>query len=252
MIKEEKQIEAQNFIDQQNIEVKNKLNVWTDGYCKRNSLSDAIGEIYAVIRALEICDKKENLIINTDSNYIIISRDVKKPQTNFDLVNRFNDLIKEREGKTYLKHVKEHSGIYGNEQADRLAYLGSKKPDVELILPELLAQDDDIIVGVKLPKLYTWDFKTGQYKMILNKNGKITNNYKDVVGVLLTIPKNQKSCSICKKDNVRMLGFNKHTHIEIGRYKRKQEDKQNRKLTKKQGKRKEVKCSICGKCGFNK
>ncbi|CAG8833250.1 17375_t:CDS:1, partial [Racocetra persica] len=41
-----------------------------------------------------------------------------------------------------------------------------------------LAQDDDIIVGVELPKLYTWDFKTGQYKIILNKNGKITNNYK--------------------------------------------------------------------------
>ncbi|CAG8841133.1 25967_t:CDS:1, partial [Racocetra persica] len=41
-----------------------------------------------------------------------------------------------------------------------------------------LAQDDDVIVGVELPKLYTWDFKTRQYKMILNKNGKITNNYK--------------------------------------------------------------------------
>ncbi|CAG8489459.1 34460_t:CDS:2 [Racocetra persica] len=157
-------IEAQNFIDQQNIEIKDIINVWTDGYCKRNGLSDAIGsigvffgnndsrnlserlpgeqqtnnraEIYAAIRALEICDKKENLIINTDSNYVIISRDVKKPKTNFDLVNRFNDLIKEREEKTYLKHVKGHSGIYGNEQADKLAYLGSKKPDVKLNLPE--------------------------------------------------------------------------------------------------------------------
>ncbi|CAG8809958.1 35900_t:CDS:1, partial [Racocetra persica] len=140
------------------------LNVWTNGYCKRNGLSDAIGgidvffgdndirnlserlpgerqtnnraEIYAVIRALKICDKKENLIINTDSNYVIISRDIKKPKTNFDLVNRFNDLIKEHEGKTYLKHVKGHSGIYGNEQADKLAYLGSKKPDIKLNLPE--------------------------------------------------------------------------------------------------------------------
>ncbi|CAG8794695.1 35917_t:CDS:1, partial [Racocetra persica] len=42
-----------------------------------------------------------------------------------------------------------------------------------------------------------------------------------VVGVLLTTPKNQKSCSLCKNDNVRMLGFNKHTHIDIGRHKRK-------------------------------
>src|SRR5690242_14634408 len=38
-------IEAQDFIDQQNIEVKDKLNVWTDGYCKRNGLSDAVGGI---------------------------------------------------------------------------------------------------------------------------------------------------------------------------------------------------------------
>ncbi|CAG8767586.1 24818_t:CDS:1, partial [Racocetra persica] len=68
--------------------------------------------------------------------YVITSRNVKKPKTNFDLVNRFNDLIKERKRKTYLKYVKGHSGIYGNEQADRLTYLGSKKPDVELILPE--------------------------------------------------------------------------------------------------------------------
>ncbi|CAG8780652.1 10711_t:CDS:2 [Racocetra persica] len=128
-----------------------------DRYCKRNRLSNAIGgigvffedndirnlserlpgehqtnnraEIYAAIRALEICNKKENLIINTNSNYVIISRDVKKPKTNFDLINRFNDLIKKCEEKTYLKHVKGHSGIYRNKQTDKLAYLGSKKPE---------------------------------------------------------------------------------------------------------------------------
>ncbi|CAG8769373.1 3303_t:CDS:2, partial [Racocetra persica] len=43
---------------------------------------------------------------------------------------------------------------------------------------DILAQDDDVFVGIELPKLYTWDFKTGQYKMILNKNGQVTKNYK--------------------------------------------------------------------------
>ncbi|CAG8793665.1 33590_t:CDS:1, partial [Racocetra persica] len=42
----------------------------------------------------------------------------------------------------------------------------------------VLAQDDDLIVAIDLPRLYTWDFKTGQYKMILNKNGQITKMYK--------------------------------------------------------------------------
>ncbi|CAG8845135.1 6903_t:CDS:1, partial [Racocetra persica] len=37
---------------------------------------------------------------------------------------------------------------------------------------------DDVIVGVELPKLYTWDFKTGQYKIILNKNRQVTKNYR--------------------------------------------------------------------------
>src|SRR5690242_15764638 len=42
----------------------------------------------------------------------------------------------------------------------------------------VLAQDDDVFVSIELPKLYMWDFKTGQYKMILNKDGKITKNYR--------------------------------------------------------------------------
>ncbi|CAG8798070.1 18835_t:CDS:2, partial [Racocetra persica] len=112
---------------------KNKLSVWTDGYCfnckeinskkqylgKLNSIA-SVGiffaddddrnlserlpgeiqtnnqaELYAVIRALEIVNKQQDIIINTDK----------------------------RKGKTYFNHVKAHSGIYENEQADRLAYL---------------------------------------------------------------------------------------------------------------------------------
>ena len=47
-----------------------------------------------------------------------------------------NDLIKDRKGKVIFKHVKGHSGVYENDQADRLAYLGSQKPFVKLIIPE--------------------------------------------------------------------------------------------------------------------
>ncbi|CAG8785592.1 28082_t:CDS:2, partial [Racocetra persica] len=87
-------------------------------------------------RIIDVKDINDLGTLNHHSNYVIISRDVKKPKTNFDLVNRFNDLIKECEGKTYLKHIKGHSDIYGNEQADKLAYLDLKKPNLELVLPE--------------------------------------------------------------------------------------------------------------------
>ncbi|CAG8767585.1 24817_t:CDS:2 [Racocetra persica] len=52
------------------------------------------------------------------------------------------------------------------------------KNDYSFDLRELLAQDNDIIVSIELSKLYTWDFKTGQYKMILNKNRQVTKNYR--------------------------------------------------------------------------
>ncbi|CAG8527941.1 11746_t:CDS:2 [Scutellospora calospora] len=83
-------------------------------------------ELFAMIRALEICDKNQDITINTDSTYVIncYNTNVK---INSDLVNRMNYLIREREGKTYFNQVKGYSRIYKNEQADKLAYLGSLK-----------------------------------------------------------------------------------------------------------------------------
>ncbi|CAG8658468.1 36103_t:CDS:2, partial [Racocetra persica] len=163
--------QAEDFIKQ--IDDKNKLLVWTDGYCfnckeingkkqylgKLNSiagigvffadnnnrnLSERLpGEIqtnnraklYAVIRALEIVDEQQDIIINTDSMYVINSYNNETPKQNTDLVFRLNDLIKKRKDKTYFNHVKGHSGNYGNEQADRLAYLGLKKKFTRLEIP---------------------------------------------------------------------------------------------------------------------
>ncbi|CAG8797617.1 5563_t:CDS:1, partial [Cetraspora pellucida] len=71
-----------------------------------------------------IVDKNQNIVINTDSSYVINSiRATGIKLINSDLIDRMNDLINLRTGKTYFNHVKAHSGIYGNEQADRLAFL---------------------------------------------------------------------------------------------------------------------------------
>ncbi|CAG8771423.1 13303_t:CDS:2 [Dentiscutata erythropus] len=72
-------------------------------------------------------------IDNFDDDVLNIWTD-KYPKINVDLVLRMNDLIKNRERKTYFKHVKAHSGVYGNEQADRLVFLDSQKEFWELNL----------------------------------------------------------------------------------------------------------------------
>ncbi|CAG8481063.1 10314_t:CDS:1 [Scutellospora calospora] len=153
--------QAKKYNNEQNQEKnENFEQIWTDRYYENNGKIDAyarIGvffkdnnlrnlleklsgtkqtnnraEIFAVIRAIEISKNDQDIIINTDSIYIINSYKVKNPKKNFDLVNRMNDLIKERKGKVIFKHVKGHSGIYENEQADRFAYLESQKSHVKL------------------------------------------------------------------------------------------------------------------------
>ncbi|CAG8853840.1 30791_t:CDS:2, partial [Gigaspora margarita] len=86
-------------------------------------------ELYMAICALEKVNNEQDLIVFTDSTYVINCCNVRNSKKNFDLVNRLNDLLKERKGKSIFKHVRGHSGIYENEQADRLVYLGSQKTD---------------------------------------------------------------------------------------------------------------------------
>ncbi|CAG8837617.1 40674_t:CDS:1 [Gigaspora margarita] len=151
--------QARNYINEENYDETDILKVWTDGYCENNGKTNALGsigvffddnnpknlseklpgeqqtnnraELYATIRALEIVDNEQDMIVFTDSTYVINCCNVRNPKKNFDLVNRLNDLLKERKGKSIFKHVRGHTGIYGNKQADRLAYLGSKKSYVK-------------------------------------------------------------------------------------------------------------------------
>ncbi|CAG8818422.1 34698_t:CDS:1, partial [Racocetra persica] len=171
-------IEAQKFIEGK-CEVSiilndSKIQIWTDGSSFNNSTTRAqvgIGvfwkdndpnnlskrlpgleqtnnraEIYAVIRALEVCEIKiKPLEIMTDSKYVIniIEDWVEKwgkngymsykntPVKNQDLIKRLKKLIDNRIGTVRLIHVRGHLGNYGNEQADRLAKLGSLQEAIE-------------------------------------------------------------------------------------------------------------------------
>ncbi|CAG8473947.1 39711_t:CDS:2 [Gigaspora margarita] len=158
--------EAQDFIEGKKNIVKNdpnSLQVWTDGSAFENgttntragigvfwkdndiqNLSEHVpgdqtnnrAEIYAVIRAIEICkDKVKPLNIMTDSKYVINAMKFwiknwernnyisyrNKPVKNSDLFKHLKSLIDYRIGAVKFVYVRGHMGNYGNEQADRLA-----------------------------------------------------------------------------------------------------------------------------------
>ncbi|PWN21541.1 RnaseH-domain-containing protein [Microstroma glucosiphilum] len=97
-------------------------------------------ELTAAIEALRGAPRDGKPILHTDSRYTMGIKDwlpgwerngfrnsLGKPVANQDLVRQLDREIKMRGGNIEWKHVKGHSGIYGNEMADRLAVQGANK-----------------------------------------------------------------------------------------------------------------------------
>lgn len=99
-------------------------------------------ELYAIYRAIRRIDKYchfNKIIIYSDSEYAVNSlttwigkwkknnwKDSKKnPVKNQDIIMNIDTLLQKYKGKIEINWVKAHSGIKGNEVADRLANLGS-------------------------------------------------------------------------------------------------------------------------------
>jgi ribonuclease HI len=83
-------------------------------------------ELGAIYASLCIINRDIPLKIHTDSLCCIqmIEKQIKINRKYWDLMDSINLLKKERE-KVVFQKVKSHSGIYGNEVADRLARLGT-------------------------------------------------------------------------------------------------------------------------------
>ncbi|CAE6458593.1 unnamed protein product [Rhizoctonia solani] len=139
-----------------------QVEVWTDGSCLGNGKDNAtaayavyfgpgdprneaarapgnqtnnVGEIYAVIRALEIVDESvKRLIIYTDSKYTIESlgwlpgwkkrggmTSTNKPAKNYSMIKYMDALMARRGDRVELVHVRGHQSNDGNNAADLMA-----------------------------------------------------------------------------------------------------------------------------------
>ncbi|CAG8842791.1 9437_t:CDS:2, partial [Gigaspora margarita] len=124
---------VQNFIEGKKDIVKNDIN---------DNQTNNRAEIFAIIRAIEICnDKVKPLNIMTDCKYIINTIEYwiknwernnyisyhNKPIKNSDFFKRLKSLINYRIGTVKFIHIRGHMGNYSNEQANRLAKEGLLK-----------------------------------------------------------------------------------------------------------------------------
>ncbi len=148
--------------EEEEVKKPQRIVVYTDGACPNNGKKDAIGgvgvwfgdndsrnvserlpgdkqtnqraEIYATIRALQVLEGTPGVVeICTDSMYVINAMTqwiagwmLKKwaDVQNADLFQKLQELACKR--TIIWTHVKGHSGIHGNEMADKLAVAGCK------------------------------------------------------------------------------------------------------------------------------
>ncbi|KAF8708978.1 Protein kinase C terminal domain, partial [Rhizoctonia solani] len=150
---------------------RSKIEVWTDGSCLSNGRENAaaayavyfgpddprneaarapgkqtnnVGEIYGVIRALEIVDEgAKHLVIYTDSKYTIESlgwlpgwkkrggmNSSNKPAMNYSMIKYMDALMARRGDRVELVHVRGHQNDAGNNAADLMARAAATNPHV--------------------------------------------------------------------------------------------------------------------------
>jgi ribonuclease HI/exonuclease III len=165
-----------------------EISVYTDGACLNNGMENAqcgsgiwigpnheqnrslrvpgkqqsnqVGEVAAVIAALEAVPRNQPLKIVTDSKYTIDGLTTHLSTwedqgwiaiKNADLFKRAAYLMRRRSAETSFQWVKGHNGDLGNEESDRLAKEGANKPDPDPLPLDIPREFD--LQGAKLATL---------------------------------------------------------------------------------------------------
>jgi len=135
--------------------------------------SNQTGELIAALLAIRNQPPNENLRIMSDSKYLVdgLTKHVKNWEDkgwmnvkHKEIFKCMTALLRWRNGKTTLQWVKGHDGIKGNEEADKLAGEGARKPIPETPV-DLTYPTNQIAIGAKIAVLEQRDF----YQMIKEK-----------------------------------------------------------------------------------
>ena len=128
--------------------------------------SNQTGELYAILRALKAVPRDQALTIRTDSMYAVsgLTSYLKKWEDQGWMYNKHAGLFKAltawvryRSNITEIAWVKGHSGVRGNEEADKLAGLGASGEPADQEL-DLHVPGETVPTGAKLATMSQRDF----------------------------------------------------------------------------------------------
>jgi len=100
-------------------------------------------ELSAIFTSIAMINQELDTVVFTDSQTSISNIVSKAKNTKYDKLAKFVlQLSKERNGHVYVSKVAAHSGDAGNDEADRLAKLGTTSDKI-LVLPDEFSSVDE-------------------------------------------------------------------------------------------------------------
>ena len=157
---------------------------YTEGFSKsvrlKNNTTILQAELYAIKMALEHSNHQgeDRVIIHTDSLSSIQLLSRRNPRDNIDLVNSIFHMSKNKAVSPIINWVPSHTGIFGNEAADKEASLGLYK-EITVDIPTSLSATRNFIKEKALSNWQIFKENDPQATERFKWNQKLTHNIKE-------------------------------------------------------------------------